>query len=810
MMIRATRRAVLLATTMVAAAGASTAHAQEAAPAAATPTSAPTPGASTDPVLGDIVVTARKREESLQAVPLTITAFSARAIEASDIKDMYDVAIKTPGLYFGTTGGRAGGNKLQIRNLSTGTAGGSKASVFIDGVYVSGDYSSTPLANLERVEVLKGPQSAYFGRSTFVGAVNFVTRDPGNDFTGKIDMIGATLGEADVSGFVTTPIVNDILSNVVSFRYFTFTGPDRWRNTNDDYHFGNQSTLAISDKLVLHAGDHLKISAYASYVHDRDHIPATTYLPMSARNLVVQRPDGTQSRYFSGPVDFDYNPSYYHERIRGYFDNPGVERNQYRGVLSVEADIAGQQVTGFAAFGDEKLRNDYDGFYLGSGTEIVPDKFGVPTPYTYTASNALSRVRTQDRQYELRLSAPADWRLRYLIGGNHTRIYGSNKLLLDTVSAAGVKTLPAPLLIVSNSNTILGNPARTDAIFGALYFDLNDRITISAEARHQWERIRSQNLLLASSSPFYDLSTTFEATLPRFNVQYKVDPTLQFYAVYARGNNPGGFNTSIPPANLPAGVSLAFGEEKLSNYEAGFKSVWLDGKLLINAAVYHMDWSPQQVLQSYLTNFPATGSFTGLTTATAKSKVTGFEYEIQAIPAEGLDLRATGSYGKAKYVNYCSSNYYALTGIATGIGCRSVAGNQQEGTPALQLSFEADYSRPIDDRWNGYVRADYQYQSKVYFDEFNFAWTPPANVANVRIGAESGNVTLEAFVRNLFDDDHSPRATRAVYASPTGATAAAFTYPAINGTPAGGAAVQNVGATPRKPRQLGVRLGYRF
>ena len=161
--------------------------------------------------VGDIVVTARKSSERLQDVPLTISALSAATLEKTDTKTIFDLATRTPGLYFGTTGGRNGGNKLQIRNLSTGTSGGSKASVFIDGVFISGDYSSTALANLERIEVLKGPQSAYFGRSTFVGAVNFVTRDPGENFTGKIDAIWAGDGERDVSGFITTPIVSDVL-----------------------------------------------------------------------------------------------------------------------------------------------------------------------------------------------------------------------------------------------------------------------------------------------------------------------------------------------------------------------------------------------------------------------------------------------------------------------------------------------------------------------------------------------------------------------------------------------------------------------
>ncbi|UVO50692.1 TonB-dependent receptor [Sphingomonas sp. SUN019] len=818
-------RNVLLAATMLAPWFATPALAQSAAgPADA----ADQPATDAQPAgIGDVIVTARKTGERLQDVPLTITALTAETLEKTDTKTIFDLATRTPGLYFGTTGGRNGGNKLQIRNLSTGTSGGSKASVFIDGVFMSGDYSSTALANLERIEVLKGPQSAYFGRSTFVGAVNFVTKDPGDVFAGKIDAITATDGEYDISGYLTTPIVKGVLSNTIAARYFEYGGPDAWVN-RDGYHFGDQKTVAVTNKLVFTPTDWLKIRWYGSYVHDRDAIPQTSYAPINTRNSRIVRPDGTVSYYYKGSVNIDHSranaPNLYQQFIKGYITDPGVTRNQYRSVFSFDADLGGSSLSGFAAYSDEKLANRFDASYLGARAGVIaPNAADVPTAYSFNASNFASFVRTKDQQYELRLTAPQDQRLRYTFGYNYTKIYGSTRALFDPVTPAGLKVNAAPIVVTNNRNTVLTNPSQTHGIFGGLYFDVTDQLTISAELRQQWDKISLTQLPTAfapTPNPAF-LEASFKATLPRLNIQYKVNDDLQFYAIYSVGNNPGGFNANVPTSfPLPTGVDRAFGEEKLYNYEGGLKSTWLDGRLIFNAAVYHMNWKNQQVPQATLTNFPQPGATTVFTTASSRSTVTGFEAELEALPAEGLNLRATASYGKAKYKELCSTNYFALTGIATGFGCRSVAGFQQEGTPALQLSLFADYDFPLTDTVNGYIRADYQHQSKIYLDEWNDAWMGAANLAGLRIGVQTGRITVEGFVRNLLNDDHSARTTRVSFTGvggtscAVGAVCPVGSYPTITtplGTfPAGAAGNQSFADTARRPRQVGVRLGYKF
>ena len=150
--------------------------------------------------IDEIIVTARKREEKLIDVPISITAVTAEQLDRANVDDIADLAQQTPGLSFrqgfGRTGagqGNDGPSRPSIRGMSN-ILGAANASFFVDGIYVSGNINSYQLDNLERIEVIKGPQSALFGRQTFAGAVNYVTRRPGNEMDGKVKL---TYGQYD-------------------------------------------------------------------------------------------------------------------------------------------------------------------------------------------------------------------------------------------------------------------------------------------------------------------------------------------------------------------------------------------------------------------------------------------------------------------------------------------------------------------------------------------------------------------------------------------------------------------------------------
>ncbi|WP_394760453.1 TonB-dependent receptor [Phenylobacterium sp.] len=764
--------------------------------------------------LEEIVVTARKQEEKLQNVPLTVTALTSKAIEKLEIKTIFDLATVTPGVYFGTSGGRNGGNKLQIRNFSTGTAGPSKASVFIDGQYSPGDYASIPLANLERVEVLKGPQSAYFGRATFVGAVNFITRDPGNELTGKIDLVQATEGEHDYTGFISAPIIKDVLSEQITFREYSFTGPKQWRTT-DGYHLGDQSTKSFASKTKWTPTDNITLKMYYAHVEDSDHLPPVLYADPSQRTAVIARPlqpgqtaaQQTFGYYFNGPVSYNFSaPSW--GLPTSSFTNPGIRHQQDRFSIAYDWKVLNHTVSGYVGRSQEQFKEQIDGsWYLsGPGVFTVPNAFGQPTVANYGGGlNPLNfDLGERDTQFELRVTSPQDKPIRYTLGYNYSNIEGH--AFLSNLSKI-------PIFYSNGYGGSFLNPARDNSVFGGIYWDVTEQITVSAEGRYQKERITAKSYSTAIATLGQTLSTStgdYHAFLPRLNVQYKVNPNLQFYALYAEGNNPGGFQPITLAQATANNIPYAYAEEKLKDYEAGVKSTWLDGRLTVNAAIFHMDFQNEQLSQT--TPVPGTPTgFASIYLPGVHSKVDGFEAEANAAVTEDFQIRATVGYGKAKYISFCSAPYGALTGVQTGLNCRSVAGKQQEGTPALQTSLSGDYTHRLSSTLALYARGDWEYQSKVYNEEWDQSWVPSHGVVNARVGMELNNWTFEGFVRNAGDDNNTTRSTRVTDGRLGSAySGAANAYPTLGGFTQTIAGQQTVAGTAKKPRQYGVRLALKF
>ena len=220
--------------------------------------------------LEEIIVTARKREENLMEVPLSISAITELQIERSGINNMSDLATQTVGFSyhqgFGRLGSGQGGgasNRPSIRGMSN-ILGGPNTGFFVDGVYVAGNPSSYQLDNLERIEVIRGPQSAQLGRGTFAGAVNFITRKPTNEWKGKVE---ATVGQYDHyegTGYVSGPIIEDKLFAEVNARYYSFGG-DYKNAVTGKRDIGDQKSKNIGGKIVANPTENLTVEVNVGY-----------------------------------------------------------------------------------------------------------------------------------------------------------------------------------------------------------------------------------------------------------------------------------------------------------------------------------------------------------------------------------------------------------------------------------------------------------------------------------------------------------------------------------------------------------------
>lgn len=753
--------------------------------------SAPADSAADNLGIEEVIVTARKQEESLQDVPITVTAFAAETLENVAPKSLFDLNNLSPGLNFQDIGGgRSGGGRLQMRGISGGTSGASRAALFLDGIFLSGSINNIPFGLLERVEVMPGPQSTQFGRSTFAGAMNYVTRDPGDTFSGRASLSYGSDGEEEAFVWIGGPLAGDRLRGSLHAFHQAYEGD---YTSVQGVKMATTLTHAVGGKLIFDATDDLSIEARSFYSQDWDGPPIVQWIdPVTKPGFVTYvRANGTSSQYAAGqlsaiPFDPRHSSRYVNPNAGEYRDR----RNAIRSSLQVDYAMGEYSLTFNGGYFFEKSTpGQYGNIFLAHS---LMDTIGNPN---YGLSKSIAR--TDHLSAELRLSSPQERRIRYEVGAffeeletdNAGVTYGTNTCLticsLDVLGSFRTVTTVTPV-----DTTAL---TRDRSAFAAVHFDLTDRITMSLEGRYQREYISSRN---GVTSLFFD--GTWNAFLPRVNLQFRANEDLQFYAVYSVGNNPGGFNTSQFLGLPGTGTSLSqrqIEEEKLDNYEIGFKSNWFGNRLQVNAAFYHQAWKEMQLPAFYFA--PGGGQVFSVTENRGSAEIDGLQLEAVAVPAEGLDLRATVSYNDGKYTNFCSNSYAVLLGrsdLPAPNNCLFVNGKKLENVPRQTRSLSVGYGRPLNGDWKWFLRTSYQYQSGMWVEEYNVSSAPSGTVFTGDLGIEKGPLRIELYCRNCSDEDSPTRIGRSfdLRAGPTNATNVTTGY------------------ILRRPRNYGIRMNYAF
>ena len=297
---------------------------------------APTNGETSDTgtQLGDIVVTARKVSEKLTQVPLAITALTADRINAIGITDVTQIDRFTPGLTFQNQSvGRndRGFKQYIIRGIipNSSLATRQTVTIFVDGAPVSGGNVSG-VTDIERVEVIKGPQSAFFGRSTFAGAINITTRAPSYDWHGSVDAEYARFNEHDLSGSVEGAIIPDKLAFRLAGRDYHTDGQYQ-DNNYPSTRLGRRNTQSVSLSLLAEPTATLRIRAFATYWVDDDGLPANGRFGAAQRNCAAN-PASPAINYVCGDigappsVDGDVEREYQSHRLHGRAIRPDAVR----------------------------------------------------------------------------------------------------------------------------------------------------------------------------------------------------------------------------------------------------------------------------------------------------------------------------------------------------------------------------------------------------------------------------------------------------------------------------------------------------
>lgn len=706
-----------------------------------------------------IVVTARKQNETALEVPIAISAFSEASIQDKLTTGIADIADFTPGFQMQQSFGR-GFDRPIIRGASNIIASDGKVGIFLNGAPYLGDFSSLDLAAVQQIEVIKGPQSAVFGRGTLSGAINVILKRPGDTVEGKVS---ATLGSdqrREVSGFISLPVASGI---GVQFgaKYYDIAG--QFANAAmPGERLGDQNTLQLTGGVFLDPGS--GISANVRWLHqrDKDGMYAIALQPASANNCYL-----TTRPYYCGtalqPTSYAINSN--------KLQYPGIYRNADRFIGDVTWDIQDSgYVLAFQAgysdlheiVGTDQTYDARDFFILGSAASCgfvttIPNRL-----CTQSAYNTTDGIRRKTQTYELRLSSPSDERLRWRAGAFAS--HDQKRALTEWLEASEVG-----LDVLADTITV-----KNMAIFGGVDFDITDTITIGAELRHQNDKVRnttpsylasdvfSAAYLAALSNPNAaqvvgvagERRATFKATLPRFTANWRPASDLSFYAQYAKGNAPGGFNPIVAP-------QTTYGEERLTNYEVGMKTTrW--GFSYLNLAMFWQDYRNQVLTNTYATA-TAINSYRANIGST---RIRGIEID-GALPIMGRALRLQFNYTylDAEIRRGIEADKALIllgtackTGRSTNLdlpGCRDAASIAGNTPPLVSKHMGAVGLRseiPLGDTINLFGGVDAVYRSK-FSDILNLINTGNSTRVNLQAGIETdGGLRITAFARNLFDD----------------------------------------------------------
>jgi len=729
--------------------------------------------------LDEIVVTSRKMEERLQDVPLSVSAFSSQRLEETGARDIFDLTRLTPGFSFerlNRYGVQGGVSRPVIRGMSN-ILGEGNASVFVDGILFSDSILSFPFDIVERIEVIKGPQAALFGRATFAGAINLVTKKGSNEPENKVSLRAAQFGDYEANLLSRGALITDKLFYMVHGRYYTFDGA--YRNILGGQRIGDEESRNINASLEYRNSEVFSAILSAGFSQDDDGLAAIVLQDRFANNCFLR----AARQYYCGEVSERSSATL---DSAGLLGTEGVDRESTRVSMQLEWNFDPFKIVSNSGAFFTDSEYGYDSTYQGAtaiAPTTVPDAPGFVRAATDPVRNgsAMRNEVTERDEWstELRIQSTQEQRLHWLGGIFY---YQSRRSLEERHFSVA-----AP--------TIFNGESRVDnkAVFGSLGFDLTDKWDVTAEIRRAEETVGN----FKSIPTGVLIEQDFESWSPRVTSSFKITPDSTIYANIARGNKPGVINADprFPPDILFAD------EEKAWSYEIGSKNELLDKRMILNAAVYYIDWTQQQLTTAF--TFPTGGTQSYISNA-GKSEVKGFELELLGAVTDRFTAGLTYAFTDATFLELNDPEATQL------FGNPSLEGKQLPGVPEHQGSIFGKFTFNVGTRLRAYTRADVAYTGRKYDQVFNLAHTGDQTLVNLILGLDSEHWSGQLFVKNLTDDRTPSSVTRYVDQLNLNVPQHVNANPAQNNLP-GSTTTERAFFYPlAMKRQLGINVSYRF
>lgn len=697
----------------------------------------------------EIIVSAQRREQNVQDVPISVQSFDGDAIDQQAISEAADYLALTPNVAFtqdGETGSR--GVNISIRGVGDVDLGevtvANSIGYYIDELSVgsvANGVINPQLQDMERIEVLRGPQGTYFGRNSSGGALNITTRKPTDEYFASLE---GSYGSFDTWG--ATGVVNVPMGEMLAARFV--------------------ASYEESDGIIKNANPNGTPSSDSEFLNLRGALRFTpserVTIDLSAN--YTDENEGLDSTVATGVLDLDtqsiFGATFVPVNTVGVF--PGNQR-------WTDKDAAEQNLKEFLIL-NGRVQFDFDGFMIRSITGYVDSESDRFADLDGIFSDTLVRENHYSGEsfsQEVRIQSTGDRKLDWTVGG----IYANDEIgQFNSIRSGAVGTIlhpntglitgllppiPAGFRINENERSF---ETKSLAFFVDGTYHVTDQLDLTAGGRYTHEKVTNDffnTIAFESPQPSASGTDKFNDFSPRVALNYKWTDDFSTYATVSKGFKSGGLD--FLQSVLGTGTQ-PFLPEKLWNYEVGFKLSAYDNRLLVNAAAFYIDWKDLQIQSQFLAIPGDISSGVEITQNAAGARNIGFEIDAQAMLADGFVV--SGGYG------YLDSEFDDFpTAILAGGATVDLTGKTLPRTPKVTWNAAAQYDTALGDKLNGFARieafgrsssrSDLEAvaQSLLGLPQFPYR-APSFGVVNIRMGVSMDNVSLSGFIENLFQEDY--------------------------------------------------------
>lgn len=684
-------------------------------------------------VLDEVLVTAQKREQSLQDVPITISAVTESEIQRDLDNTPGDIARVVPNLYGNPTGGRAARPRWFLRGVGVNTSSlVSPVGVYADEVYQSAlELHSLPLFDLERVEVLRSPQGTLWGKNTPGGAIHFVSRKPTFESDGYVKLGLGNLNQKELQTAFGGAIVDDVLAGRIAYLQEERDGWARNRYT------GDKKAGAYDDRAVRAQLLYTPTAAFDALLNV--HYRQVDSWAVPGYSIGIRAGGADDFGYVSpvGPNPRIGDPVDRNNDIRG-------EQEQYGATLTARVYLGDYTLTSITAYDEVDARTAGD-------REQSPNE--VIRTFDIRGGKQFSQ--------EIRLASDPAQRFSWIVGA----YYFDDRQHTDATSA----TLPVENQVFGTfyQNTLADVDTESYAAFANATYELTDRVKVNAglrwtsetigidlngvdggprggttyvDTQRWWERTAVAGPLRLNA--FQLEENTWDAWTYDVSPSWQVNDDLLLYGRYARGFRSGGYNASVTAQSSVNTVE----PEQVDSFEVGAKSQFLGGRVTANAAVFYYEWENMQLNIQGVTAAGLNGST--LKNA-ALGKARGLELELHALPLERLRVGLNLGLLHAEYTDFVEQR-------ADGT-VNDYSGNKFARAPETTIGADAEYEFLLPHGGSVTLATDWAYQSRIYYSSVNqvdpFQQQGGYTLGNARVSYRNAAQDLEVavYVRNLTD-----------------------------------------------------------